>query len=148
MPPISWFIFWAMAFTFRLLDRGFSSNKRNTKKVTIQAYVNLYSGPEYLIHYKYSSMLNVTFVAFTYGIGLPLIFPIAFFVLVILFILERLLLTYYYREPPTFDEKLNDSALTLLRWAPLFMFSVGYWMLSNQQIFGNNIPHNDLARPF
>jgi len=39
--------------------------------------MDLYSGPEYIIHYKYSLLLNSAFVTMMYGLGMPILFPIA-----------------------------------------------------------------------
>jgi hypothetical protein len=38
-----------------------------------------------------------------------------------------------------FDEKLNNSALSTLKWAPIFMMAFGWWTMGNQQIFYNKI---------
>ena len=40
-------------------------------------YKSLYSGPEYTIHFKYSGILNITFITMMYGAGLPILFPLA-----------------------------------------------------------------------
>ena len=34
-------------------------------------------GSEYMIHFKYSDALNVIFVSLTYGLAIPLMFPVA-----------------------------------------------------------------------
>ena len=44
---------------------------------------------------------------------------------------------YSYRQPPTYDEKLNHSVLQKLTWAPVYFLGFGYWMLSNKQLFSN-----------
>jgi hypothetical protein len=72
------------------MDTGFTFNKLNTKKDVIIDYVDLYSGPEYVIHYKYSFILNVVFMSFMFGAGLPILFPLALLSLVVLYIMERL----------------------------------------------------------
>jgi len=94
--------------------------------------VNLYSGPDYLMHFKYSGMLNVTFVTFMYGLAIPLLFPIAFTYFVVLYIVEKLCLTYYFKKPPMYDEKLNESVIGTLKWAPVFMMIFGYWIMGNR----------------
>jgi len=91
------------------------------------------------MHYKYSSILNVTFVTFMYGLGIPILFPIAFVFFCFLYILERLLITYYYKRPPMYDEKLIKRALEILQWAPVLMAAFGYWIMSNKQLFGNTL---------
>jgi hypothetical protein len=48
-----------------------------TKKTSRSPYKALYSGSDYVIHFKYSGILNIVYIAFMYGMGLPLLFPIA-----------------------------------------------------------------------
>jgi hypothetical protein len=103
----------------------------------MQTYIDIYSGPEYLIHFKYSGILNVTFVSMMYGIGQPILFPIAFISYLVLYSIERLLIAYFYQQPPTFDEKMTKNALSKLRWATLFYLFFGFWQLSNQAVFHN-----------
>lgn len=62
MPYIEMIIALSMKFVFRGLDGGFfccprGADKPKTKKVTVQQYVNLYSGPEYMMHFRYSSVM-------------------------------------------------------------------------------------------
>jgi hypothetical protein len=50
------------------------------------------------------------------------------------------LLTYFYRQPPAFDDSMDLRAIQILKFAPLLMFSFGYWALSSPQLFNNNPP--------
>jgi hypothetical protein len=118
----------------RLLDylkRG-EGTKTNTK--TIQEYINLYAGPVYFLHYKYSSILNIVFITMMYGAAMPILFPIAFVSLSSLFMLEKFMLYYVYQAPPAYDERLNNAVLDILSYAPLLLLSFGYWILSNKQL--------------
>jgi len=138
-PVMEFFIFWGMRFGYRLLDRGICScNEYKTKKSTLQPYIELYSGPTFFIHYKYSFLLNVIFVTFMYGIGLPILFPVAAAAFFVIFMVEKLMIYYSYRQPPAYDEKLNTEVLKLMTWAPLFMMAFGYWMMSSKQLLSND----------
>ena len=99
--------------------------------------MDLYAGPEMLMYFKYSNVMNLVFAAFTHGVALPILFPIACFGILNNFISERVLLAYYYRAPPMFDDELNRQALFLLKLAPLSGLAMGYWYLGNRQIFFN-----------
>jgi hypothetical protein len=103
----------------------------------MQIYINLYSGPEYLIHVKYSGVLNVAFVTMMYGLGVPILFAVAAFTYFLLYSQERILVAYFYQLPPTFDDKMTKNAVKTLRWAAVIHLFFGYWMLSNKQIFQN-----------
>lgn len=123
---------------FPCCPRGAGEPK--TKKVTNQQYINLYAGPEYMMHFRYSSIMLLVFVAFTYGLFLPVMFPIAGIGIFNMYVVERMTLAYYYRQPPMFDEKLNARAIDLLQQAPIMMFLIAYWAFGNQQIFFNQPP--------
>lgn len=138
-PLLEFFAFYGMRLGFRLLDRNFGCNEYNTKKTTLQQFVELYSGPVYFIHYKYSAILNITFVTFLYGLGLPILFPIAAFSFFTLYVVEKTMIFYSYRQPPVYDDLLNKNALETMKWAPLGFLAFGYWMFSSPQLMGNTL---------
>ena len=59
------------------------------------------------MHFKYSTLLNVIFVTFMYGLGMPILFPIAFLSCFVLYFVEKTMLYYGYRVPPMYDERLS-----------------------------------------
>ena len=93
--------------------------------------MDLYSGPEFIIHYKYSGLLNVTYVTMLYGPGLPILFPIAVISYMIIYATERYVLAYTYQMPPAMDDMLTKNALNLLSYSPILFLLNGYWMYSN-----------------
>lgn len=136
--PVAEFVgFWFMRFGFRCMDRGFTFNDMNTKKTSIQQYADLYMGPIYLIHYKYSSMLNICFVTFMYGFGMPILFPVAAASYFTLYMVEKCMVYWSYRQPPMYDAVLNNSVLDKMSWAPMLYFMFGYWMLTNPTLYKN-----------
>ena len=110
------------------------SDEYPTKCTSIQQYINLWAGPQYFMHYKYSSIMNIIFLTMLFGPGMPLMFPVAALSLIVLYLLEVYMLYYVYKAPPAYDELLNNSVLSNLAFAPLFMLSYGYWMLSSLQL--------------
>lgn len=70
---------------------------------------------------------------------MPVLFPIGAFAFAVLYVVEKAMIYYSYRLPPTYDEQLNDSVIDMLTYAPILFFSFGYWMMNNSQIFGNDI---------
>ena len=89
------------------------------------------------MHYKYSSVMNIVFITMMFGAGLPVLFPIAAASLTVLFCLEKFMLYYIYKQPPVYDERLNNSVLSNLDKAPFFLLGFGYWMLTNLQLIEN-----------
>lgn len=109
-------IAFATKFAFKALDQGgcLCCKSRKTKKTTIQSYVNLYSGPPHSMNYKYALILNTVFITFMFGLALPILFPIAAFTFLNLYIMERFLITYWHPRPPMYDDKLNRKAFTIM----------------------------------
>lgn len=139
-PIIEFFMYWGLRVLFRCLDRGICNfDKYSTKRTSLIQYANLYAGPQYFMHYKYSAILNVCFCTFMYGFGLPLLFPIALLTFIILYFVEKSMLYWSYQMPPMYDERLNDDVLAKLQWAPAFFLIFGYWMLSSNQLIGNEL---------
>jgi hypothetical protein len=85
-----------------------------------------------MIHFKYSGIMNVTFVTMMYGMGMPILFVVAAVNYFILMSLERLLVAYFYQLPPTLDDKLTKNAIGILKFGALLYLFVGFWMLSNK----------------
>jgi hypothetical protein len=131
-PIVMEIINWSMRYGFRTLDRVKAPEGFTTSTNSIQQYINIFSGPTYYMHYKYSSVMNIVFITMMFGPGLPLLFPIAAAALAVLFCLEKFMLYYIYKQPPAYDEKLNNSVLANLQLAPLFLLGFGYWMLTNE----------------
>jgi hypothetical protein len=102
-PILDFFIYWGMRLAFRILDRGCNCNKFKTKTTNIQSYKEIYAGPIFMMNFKYSMILNIVFVTFMYGFGLPILFPVAIFAFVILYFIEKTMLYYSYRVPPMYD---------------------------------------------
>lgn len=137
-PILEFLMYWAMRVLFRCLDRPLCSlDSYKTKKTSIKQYMDLYLGPVYYMHYKYSTVMNICFVTMMFGLGLPILFPIAIASFVILYLLEKTMLYYIYRMPPMYDERLSVSVIDKLRWAPCFFLAFGYWMVSSNQLFSN-----------
>jgi hypothetical protein len=76
---------------------------RRTKCTTIEQYVEMYSGPGHLLHFKFASILQQIFTAFMYGLFIPILFPITLLGLVSTYMSETLILAYWTRKPPSYD---------------------------------------------
>lgn len=131
MPLVEFGTMWSIKNLLRSTDRNFTKDHYKSKKKSIQLYVDMYSGPDYMIHLRFSTIMNLTFVCFMYGTALPLLYPIALWSFFVLYSLERLLVCYYYKQPPALDDKLTQSSLKMLLWAPIVHMMLSYWFLSN-----------------
>lgn len=77
MPFINVVVAFILKKLFVGMDTGCSCDPYRTKCTTMQQYKKIYSGPDMPIHFKYSDFLNITFLAMLYGIGIPIMFPMA-----------------------------------------------------------------------
>ena len=84
------------------------------------------------MHFKFSNILNVTYVTMVYGLGLPLLFPIALLSYFVFWAVERYMLAYVYRKPPNMDEAMIKNGMKMLRFIPFMFLFTSYWMVGNR----------------
>ena len=131
-PLIEFGMFYSLLNFSRCLDRKFTNDTFITGAPSVQAYIDLYAGPVYLIHYRYAAILLQIGVAFCYGCTMPPLYGIACVAFIILYINERCLVCYYYREPPAFDEKMTVLTLDIVKYVPFVMMPMAFWQLGNR----------------
>jgi hypothetical protein len=119
------------------VDTKCSGNPFKTGKRTMQMYKGVYLGKDMPIHFKYSDMLNITFLAMMYGLGMPIMFPMASLIVYNQRLAERIQIAFNYRLPPAMDNSLSDSVLSIMKYAPLLMLFNGFWLMDNRQFFDN-----------
>jgi len=74
-----------------------------------------------------------------YGVGLPILFPIAALSYFIFYVVERYQVAYTYKMPPMLDDSLTLNAISWLRLAPILFLINGLWMIGNKQIFESEV---------
>ena len=116
-------------FSLRYLDSGNTmfNEVPLTKMKNILHYIQNVAGPEVELDIQYSFIFNTVFTTFTYGLALPLLFPIALLTIINMYITERILLAYFYRKPPMYGGGMNVGALAILSYAPIPMLLFGFW---------------------
>jgi hypothetical protein len=85
-----------MRSTFRFMDWFATKPGKSTATTSIQQYINLNSGSKYLLHYRYSTILNIVFITMMFGAGMPILFPIAALSLTCFLNLEKFMLYYVF----------------------------------------------------
>ena len=131
--PIFEFVMYALLRIWaRLRDSRCRLNKYSTKKTSVHDYIEIWSGDKFYIHFKYAAVLNIVFVTFLFGFGMPILFPIAAFSFLIIYVIDVLLLYYSYRAPPAYDKKISDEVLSLIKYAPIPYLAFAYWMVSSR----------------
>ena len=70
-------------------------------------------------------------VTFLFAPGLPILFPIALFGLVVNYVTNKVALAYCNKRPPAYNSNINYSMLQMLKLAPLLYVCIGVWVYSN-----------------
>lgn len=96
-------------------------------------------------------MLRDVWLAFTHGLAIPSLFPVALLSIWNNYMVEKLCFAYFYQQPPLYDNKFNRRVINILKIAPLSMLLSGYWLLGNRQMFFNEVNYvvnaNDVSTP-
>jgi hypothetical protein len=81
---------------FSKLDKRFASEGYATTMPTVEAYVELHSGPIFLMHYRYAAILLQISVTLCFGSALPILYWIAVLAFSVQYVVDRILLCYFY----------------------------------------------------
>ena len=111
----------------QIKDVGCAKEITKTKSKTIQQFIDIHAGVSTPFQIRYAYIFNSIFVCFTYGLALPLLFPITLLAMVNMYTSERYLFAYYYRKPPLYGLAMHNGAHNILKYAPYPMILFGYW---------------------
>jgi hypothetical protein len=73
-----------------------------------------------------------------FGTGLPLLFPIALFSLIIIEVCDKFDIAYTHIRPPAMDDTLSTNCINMLKLSPVLMAMNSFWMVTNKQMFDND----------
>ena len=63
--------------------------------------------------------MNIIFVTMTFGIAVPLLFPIALFSFIVIYFLENFMLYKVYKKPIEYNGEINAKVLDVMQLAPI-----------------------------
>ena len=81
-----------LARCLRCCDRGCSRDSTKTKTTSIKEYIELYSGPKYLLYSRSSDLLLYVAIAYMYGTAMPLMYPLSLLAIIRLYVFDKILL--------------------------------------------------------
>lgn len=90
-------------------------------------FMDLHAGPDYPFYYKVANTNLMVFICLMFGGSMPILYFIGALAVMVTYFMDRLTLTYFYRLPPKFTEKLNIDSLKLMSLAPLFGLCISMW---------------------
>jgi len=115
----------------RRFDSSDTFDPYNTKSTSLAWYKKMYGQLEYSIHFRYSDILKTTYITLMYGIGIPLLFPLAAFSFLITLIGEKIQCAYFVKLPPAMGDTLTQTTISSFKYCPILLLFNGYWMISN-----------------
>jgi len=116
-----------------------SSLPDKTRSRTISKYFKIYAGPEYDIHFRYAELEMICYICFLFGPGIPIVFPLGFICLCIIYMIEKYSLVKLYKKPPLYSISLTINCLTEIEQIPILYLMFGFWMFSNKHMFNNAV---------
>ena len=142
MPIIEFAMYWAIRCFWRHWDQRkiqlCPGSYKGTNCRTIYSFVGLYSGGEFDIHSKYVFIATVVGITLSFGALIPQLFLLCLGSLCVIYIVERMAMTYSYVKPPMYDEKVNTFLLRILAVMPFFMYApMAMLGFANRAIFLN-----------
>merc|ERR1740117_1556730 len=78
---------------------------------------------------RYGTLITTVFTCFTYGLAIPTLFLTASIVFWIQFCLDKILITYYYKEQVVHNDLLNRFTLRILKYAVVMFLIFGAWAM-------------------
>lgn len=97
--PFSNLAFGVMGAFVRCIDRGCSCDSKRTRQLTQGDYEDKNTGPEFVFDFRYSSLLVVLMLAFLYGGGLPVMYPMAALYFFLTYWIDKCLVFKCYKRP-------------------------------------------------
>lgn len=96
-------------------------------------------GPEFEFAFSYAQMLSTFFCCFTFSTGIPILYAICAANYFIYYFVEKYLFIHLYRIPPHFSNNVGKRATAMLPYAFIIHLFMSIWVLSNTELFKNNI---------
>ena len=139
LPLILVIIFWMAKSSVRCYDQGvccrYSLRPNKTKLRTFSSFAFVYGGGDFMIFNQYAHMVVLVWVAFLFAPGIPILFLISLWGLLVLYYVNRVNLAYFSQRPKDHNKKVLFTALRLMRVGPFLYVLMGAWVYSNPQVF-------------
>lgn len=94
--------------------------------------------PEFNMERRYAAILNTIFMVFTFSYSMPGLPMVAVFVLSIQYVLDKLLITYYFKERIEHNDFLNRTFLMITQFSiVVFYIFSAYTCMANYCTIAN-----------
>ena len=134
-----------LVFYFYALIKRYADSRCNNGETTNTdsktKYEELYVGPEFPIETRYCSILCNLCITLFFGAACPLIYLSFTLYLITTFIVDKLLLIYYYKNPPKYDNYVVKTVISFFYFGFIMHLYGTVYFLSNPYDF--NYVQND-----
>jgi len=84
-------------------------------------------------------MMNIVWLSMMYSLGIPMISILTLTALITSYIVEKIAIFWHVKAPPLMDDQLTKNCTFYLRWGSFLYPAIGFWMVTNKQMFANVI---------
>jgi len=111
--------------------------EKKTKKKVQAHYERLYMGPDFILDFRYTQILTMTFVCFFYSGGMPFLYITTLLQLIVTYFYDKFILLKASKIPVNYDEKLES----IIR--PTFYIIIVLHLIVSVAMFGNHQMSSD-----
>lgn len=110
-----------------------------TSKIHNNEYVDLHSGTHFKISSPFAKVMCMVFMCLMFGVGEPIMFPCTLIFIFTIYCFNRLLVVYWFKKPPQFDDSLAKMFISGIKYGTILYCGFAYWILTNRQMFENHV---------
>jgi hypothetical protein len=116
---------------------GLKAAKRSVAFKTQRELNRAFTGPEFELGLRYSSILSTFCVLLTFSAGIPLLNVIGFIAFGVQFLVDKYAFIELYRTPHRYTAAIGKMSSIVIPFAVCLHLGMSIWMLSNPEIFSN-----------
>ena len=110
-----------------------------TRKIIQSEYEDLYTGPDFILQVRYAQVLATIYVTLTYSSGMPALYFLNFFILVVQYWVDKILVFNYYKKTPQFTRHLSRMVVNMLPFALVCHIAFGMMIYSYPYIWKSEV---------
>jgi len=133
--PIINLLFYFVGAMRRCFDRSCTCDHKTTSKETQEDWVKLYTGPEFLVDFRYAQILTIIFICFLYAPGIPILYLTSFLNLLVIYWMDKFLVLRICKLSKTFDDTMENVVRKTLFFALFFHLISAVWTYGNSLLF-------------
>ena len=122
----------------RFYDQNYSYNRRVTRKIVQEEYVQIQSGSKFLFDFRLSTMVSIIYVVFFYAVATPLLYPVSCAMFFVFYWKDKFfLIRNYYVRPQAYEGSLIQFVDDYLVHVLAVHFIGGMFLFNNKAIWAN-----------